>query len=420
MNCREFMDQLDAYLDGEMAPPGQCEFLRHAQDCSGCSCELKNAEALSGALKHMNDGLRVPLGAQAAWRAAVRRESGRRKGRVVYRALSTVAAAFVLLAGTTVMFRSTGVLDFGGDSAAIEDVHNKSFSAPPAEFYTSAPELPAVPAPRYASIEADGTAEDAEIPAERMPFAAAAPAGPMLAEEPEIPTDRAWERLLAVSAVREMYSETFDLTREAIFGLVDEYGGTVLSDALLNEGGERRATIAADVPSEDFDAFLEALDFVGNVTYEALNRKDVSTNYYDAEGRLGTMNLEKDRLNALIAEAADAAELEALEAQLDGVYADIDELESTLRGFSTQLNHSRVDIALNEGAPLAATLIAGGEKDEGGARQGFARSLDSLGKFFADMGVSLAVIAPYAGVGIALIGIIWVGVVLVGKRRRHE
>ncbi|NLD58810.1 MAG: DUF4349 domain-containing protein [Clostridiales bacterium] len=421
MNCREFMDSLDAYLDGEMSPPGQCEFLRHAQDCSKCKDELCCAETLKASLARMNDDLAVPLRAQAAWRGAVRREAGRRKSRVLYRALSTVAAAFVLLAGTTVMFRSTGVLDFGSDSAAIEDVHRSPVAAPPAEFYTSQPELAAVPAPRYASIEADGTADDAEMSPKMATFAAAEPAEPLIAEEPEsIPTDQAWERLLAVSAVREMYSETFDLTREAIAGLVDEYGGTMLADAVLDEGGGRRATIAADVPSEELDAFLEALDFVGNVTYEALNRTDVSTKYYDAGGRLETMRLEQDRLNALIAEADDAAELEALEAQLEGVYAKIDELESTLRGFSTQLDHSRVDIVLNEGAPLAATVIAGGEKGEGGARQGFARSLDSLGKFFADMGVSLAVIAPYAGVGIALIGVIWVGVVLVGKRRRHE
>ena len=65
MNCKEFLDRLDAYLDGEMAQPERQAFLAHAQGCSTCREELRCAEAIREALLQMNEGLNVPLAAQA-------------------------------------------------------------------------------------------------------------------------------------------------------------------------------------------------------------------------------------------------------------------------------------------------------------------------------------------------------------------
>ena len=89
------------------------------------------------------------------------------------------------------------------------------------------------------------------------------------------------------------------------------------------------------MPAEELDAFLQALDFISEVSYRSLNSEDISANYYDAQGRLETLRLEKDRLNELIAEAADSAELERLDAQLKDVYTQIDALESKLRNFDS-------------------------------------------------------------------------------------
>ena len=176
------------------------------------------------------------------------------------------------------------------------------------------------------------------------------------------------------------------------------------------------------MPTAELDAFLQALDFVSEVTYRSVNSEDISTNYYDAQGRLETLRLEKDRLNELIATAADSEELQALDAQLQEVYAQIDTLESKLRNFDSQLEYARVDIVLHEGAQLKATAITGGTTTGGSASQGLRRSLESLGAFFHDMGVSLAVIAPYAGIAVAavlVVALIWAGISFI-NRRRHD
>lgn len=428
MNCKGFLERLDAYLDAEMSQPERQAFLSHAQNCSSCREELRRAEAIRDALAHMNDGLSVPLAAQAAWRGAVKRGSRRRKNRVLYRAISAVAAAFVLMAGTTAVFRATGVLDFDGDVAPTSGVHIAT-SAPKVEYYDAAPRSYAyvtddIATARHALLEADGAQDAAE---DGTPLvagdAAQTPAEAALLSEEDAVQEDVQQRLYARSAVRELYSDDFEATHRSITDLVEEYNGHIVSDTLSGQDGARNAAIAADVPAEELDAFLQALDFIGEVSYRSLNSEDISANYYDAQGRLETLRLEKDRLNELIAEAADSAELERLDAQLKDVYTQVDALESKLRNFDSQLEQARVDIVLREGAQLEATAITGGASSGGTAEQGLHRSLASIGAFFRDMGVSLAVIAPYAGIALAAVvavALIWAGISHIDHRRRHD
>ena len=225
-------------------------------------------------------------------------------------------------------------------------------------------------------------------------------------------TDR--ERLMVRSATREMYSEDFDSARSAIEDLVEEYDASFVSNALDTQGGVRKAVMAIDVPTEDLENFLQAVDYVGQVTYSEVRSEDISDNYYDAQGRLETLSAEKERLTELIASADSSEEMETLQAQLEDVYQQMDVLEGKIRGFDAQMRYARVDVTLIEGTPEAVPVgTTGGE-----IQQGFSRSMQSLGDFFGDMAVSLAVIAPYAGLALALAVCIGIVVVLV-KRRKH-
>ena len=54
MNCKEFLEHLDAWIDGEVTPAQRQAFLSHAQGCSACRKELRDAEAIRDALSQMN------------------------------------------------------------------------------------------------------------------------------------------------------------------------------------------------------------------------------------------------------------------------------------------------------------------------------------------------------------------------------
>ena len=408
VNCREFQSLLDGYIDGELRGDVRQAVLSHARQCPACQRELEDAQALRDALSHLNDDVFVPVSTQAKWRSAIRREAARKKRTVFYRAVSAVAATFVLLAGVTTVFRANGLLDgLSVQAPSAETVHIQPSGQTDAYYNLS---QAAGETTRVALLESDGLLADSESEAVQEPaqFAArAAQAG--LEEQPE---------KVAYGALREMYAENFDDTHRAILGLAEEYNAAVVSDA-LETGAARRAVLAIDVPVEELDAFLTALDFVGEVTYSERHTEDLTERYYDAQGRLDALYAQKAQLDKLVSEAAQAQELEDLNAQTESVYAQIDELTGKINGYDSRVRYARVDVALNEGLPVA-TAMQDRDGADTQASKGFAASIQELGRFFSDMFVSLAVIAPYAAIVLAALAIVWIIIAVTAKRRRGE
>ena len=106
MNCSEFKNRLDDYIDGVMDGRTKTDFLAHADACAACRSELKAAEQLRDFLSHMDEDVAVPLPAQAAWRKAVQAEARRRRMKHIYAACGAVAAACVLTLGVSAMLRT--------------------------------------------------------------------------------------------------------------------------------------------------------------------------------------------------------------------------------------------------------------------------------------------------------------------------
>ena len=104
MGCDEVMRLLDAYIDGELSDAQMRMLEEHAKACEACREELEAAKLLKETLEHMDDGITVPLQAQAAWRSAVRAEAAKKKKKIWMRYASAVAAVFVLALGINFAF----------------------------------------------------------------------------------------------------------------------------------------------------------------------------------------------------------------------------------------------------------------------------------------------------------------------------
>ena len=103
MNCSDFKQMLDLYIDGELNEDQRKSLEAHAAHCSSCRNELTASEQLRDILSHMDDNIAVPLPAQAAWRSAVRAEAKRIRLKKVYAVCGTVAAVCMLTVGVTAM-----------------------------------------------------------------------------------------------------------------------------------------------------------------------------------------------------------------------------------------------------------------------------------------------------------------------------
>jgi len=105
MTCAEFDHLLDLYIDGELNETQRTAVEGHVTQCEECAVKLKAAKELRDILSHMDDGIAVPLQAQAAWRKAVREEAKRGKIKAIYKAVGAVAAVCVLTFGITSMIQ---------------------------------------------------------------------------------------------------------------------------------------------------------------------------------------------------------------------------------------------------------------------------------------------------------------------------
>lgn len=103
MNCSEFKQMLDLYIDGQLNDSQISDLRAHAAQCCECQGELKAAEQLRGILSHMDDDISVPLPAQAAWRNAIRAEAKRKRMKKIYSFCGAAAAVCVLTVGISAM-----------------------------------------------------------------------------------------------------------------------------------------------------------------------------------------------------------------------------------------------------------------------------------------------------------------------------
>jgi len=94
---REIELQLDAYVDGELAPADARELEAHLKECGECARLHEARVALSAAIRQQVPAFRAPDALRRRVRAAVRDAAGARAGR---RVLLPVAARWLALAAS--------------------------------------------------------------------------------------------------------------------------------------------------------------------------------------------------------------------------------------------------------------------------------------------------------------------------------
>lgn len=236
MNCSEFHDLLDLFIDGELDDATKARFLQHADECSDCRTRLNAAEQLSDFLSHMDDNIAVPLQAQAAWRSAVRAEARRRRMKRIYAACGAVAAACVLTLGVTAMLRSNPAT-LNGDSVQQRSV---------------------------AMVQSDGLSDDAGLEgATAMP-------GPVVGSST---ADYMPVGVLQTAYVdRTIHADDAQTAYGYLMDIVAEYDGVVEGES--QEGSQRKVCVR--IPGENVTDFISAVDHIGIAAEESEFVVDVS------------------------------------------------------------------------------------------------------------------------------------------------
>ena len=410
-NCRWFDSNLNQYLDGELDRETRDRMNEHAKACLECGQKLETMTRLLTMCAEMDEGLTIPLEAQAAWRKAVRGEvEGHRKARRVgawTRGLGWIAAALTLLTVSTAMLRQ-------GVTAPPAQYTEMLAKAPDSAKNQSQAKYGAVMDDRTAdsgtiSLTADGTVEGAGIPSDQ-----------------QVIQNSGSERTQVVlrSASYSMETTAYDTDSQNVDNLVTEYEGYYEADSQNGQpikpgesvGRQRDMTIR--VPSAQLDEFLTSMDVIGSVIYKSKNAEDVSSQYYDASARLNALKTQRDQINKLMESATDLTAVVELQDKFYDLQAEIDSLEGRIRGWDSRADYSEVTVHLSE-VPVRNQVQPVGDSLMERIRTGFFDSVNWLSGFLQDMAVMLAAAAPVLVILIPVVILIIVIVRVVRARRRR-
>ena len=201
-------------------------------------------------------------------------------------------------------------------------------------------------------------------------------------------------RKLVRTADLTIRTRTFDEAAESVQELLAEAGGYVESLYEHGEAGSRRLSLYMRVPSAHLDDFLFSMEGAGRVTDRSQSTTDMTTQYQDNQARLKTLYDKRDRLNALMLQAENVADLIEIESAIADTQYQIDRYETSQRDIDRQVDMSAVSLNLIEERPADTA-----QEDPSlwqRIRAGLEASVEGLGEFLRDLTVFLAVALPWA------------------------
>lgn len=371
MNCEKFRELLDSYIDDALTNEEIALMKAHAEKCDSCKEELRLSDIIKDEVRGMDDDIVVPLQAQAAWRNAVRKEIRAKKVKKAYKAMSGVAAAIVVLVGTTFAMRETGAL--------------------PPKYDTTAVNEPAV----MTMVHKDEAVSDGAMPETAMMARTVSTSNAVVIESDgetdDVIVGAADGENIIKSADIVLESESVEEDANAVYELTEEYEGYVSEDIRDYALYGSHAELVSRIPVDLMDDYISAAENIGKVASVSRFSQNADEIYYNIDDRLAGKIALSEEINQLI-ENADEESVLLLNDELNRVYAEIDALTRLAATRDNDLMYAKVKIILNEVVPEPVTPAESSLKER--SAQGFMQSFMAIGDFMKDMVVSVCVIAP--------------------------
>jgi hypothetical protein len=442
LNCEEFQKSINPLLDGELDERQISDMHEHMDACESCSRQYQELMDVRDMLAHMDDDLVTPAGFESGWRKAVREEKRTRHTRGWVRALSGVAAAFVMLAGATAIRRTdinasdtlpqaTAVVystnentDSYDETVALTSDATESSTLEYDTADTSGLEaaMPTEGATSdYTQVlladSTDDTSTQAKYSYSDSDNLGATSSGGILDVDETSTTTTSGVKMLR-SAALTIDSDDFDNDIESIKTLLTKYGGLIERNAISGSEGSRTAELTLRVPAGFLESFVEQLRQVGSVTHSEVSAQDVTSQYTDTALRLDTYRTQLNRVKELTDTASDLNEVLELEAEASRLQYEIDKLTGTLKGLDSQAEMSTVTVTLSEYTHVDARFSVSGFGSQ--LSEQFSESMNNIGDFLQDMLLTATALLPYL-IWIVPLGILlFVGLKLTKKaKHRH-
>ena len=176
--------------------------------------------------------------------------------------------------------------------------------------------------------------------------------GEVSTEEKESTNSVSTNRKLIRRISMELETLEFDSTLALIEKEVTTSGGYVETSEIqgdrYKETGSRYASLVIRIPSTKVDSFINLVDENTNVVNKQESTEDITLDYVDTESHIKTLEIEQERLLALLKKSEKLEDIIALEERLSNVRYELEKYSSTLRTYDNLVDYSTVTLTVNE------------------------------------------------------------------------
>ena len=150
----------------------------------------------------------------------------------------------------------------------------------------------------------------------------------------------------------DLQTTDYETSEAAISNLVRSFGGYFESRSLSNRSsGYRYSDCTVRVPAESFESFCNQVGEMCHVVYMSSSAENITEAYYDTDSRLKTAQIKLERLQNLLANADNMADIITIESAISETEYEIEPLSGTLRRYDALVGYATIYMTLSE-APL--------------------------------------------------------------------
>ena len=267
----------------------------------------------------------------------------------------------------------------------------------------------------------------ADAPAADAPAAEAAPMeSPMVdsdmltdssqSTQSELPSDRK----LITTVTLEAETENLDAMLAHVNAKITALNGYMESQEINNGSAYakyryRSSSMTIRIPAENLSQFVDMVSENCNIISNYRTSEDVTLQYVSLESRIKALEIEQERLLALLEKADDLKDLLTIETQLTDVRYELEQIHSQMLVMENRVNYSTIHLYLSE----VVEYTEGEEEPETFGQRvaaGFTKSIKGIWNGIVELTIFLISGLPY----FILLGGIALVVILIIRKRRNK
>jgi hypothetical protein len=303
-----------------------------------------------------------------------------------------VLAAVITLAGCT--SGSSSSTD-AGTMAAAEAAPDQFAGQTPGALEGSAPAGGSADRDSAAAGQPTGAKQLATVPVDGSKVIKTADLAVRLVVAPVPVTDDPTADATANGAARATAIATATTT---VRGIAAAAGGFQASA----DGGGSQMTIGLRVPADQYDAVVDKIAALGQLTTRTESSQDVTAELVDVASRIDSMTASVARVRALLGQATNIADVISIESELATREADLESLQQQQASLTGRVAMSTVSLTLTAITDQPATTQPA--TDDSGFIAGLRGGWTALVAFFGWVGGALGAVLPFLPV-LAVLGL---------------